>query len=678
MTHAIIDTRNLEYNRLQSSGGFARISANLPALEKTQGHTLQVTEEHASTYTGHMIELRSKNAATSFGGVPASDGEFIHAAKSYMQSMGSAVGFNAGAPIEFEGDSTVTRTSTDMRIVSLQQTINGIEVWGMEPKIWFHPDGSVDRMTGNTVSIAASQSAIPIVAPEIALQVAAKAAAAVHGKTDMLGINSELPELDLSQWTPHCTGQDSRAARITAFDNGPFEEIGTASLVYFYMGDQTRLAWRFIIAREFHVAQFLILVDADGPHSQNSATPEILYMRDMSSAAIGGQVYKHNPDESDYQRVDFPLPASAYPLPVPPDTPKDFPTPWTVVKNGRLSTEGNNTRGLNGTTRQPYSIAVKGDSGDFKPVKNTPEQYVTNIFFFCNYMHDFFLLLGFDEASGNFQVVDAPGVGKGNDPVYAYAHPGAVYGTANMATRADGKYGVMNMGLVTDTGRHTANDADVVFHEFVHGVSNRLVGGKRDAQGLNEEQSVSMGEGWGDFFALTIRNFSYPVERVVTGNYIVNNSAGIRQLPYDERYPGTFGDLGKGRGQVTGYPNLSYDEEHNVGEIWCATLMHMMRTVTKATGGDKARAYQLCWQAVVDGLKLTPKDPTFLTARNAIMKAWDAMQGKRITRAEYPAIQRAAWEAFAKFGMGVDAYCPNASLKGCVGSNAMPPDGWED
>ena len=50
-----------------------------------------------------------------------------------------------------------------------------------------------------------------------------------------------------------------------------------------------------------------------------------------------------------------------------------------------------------------------------------------------------------------------------------------------MLTLADGKQGLMNMGLVAGgVNRHTAFDSDVVFHEFTHGVSNRLVGGLLD------------------------------------------------------------------------------------------------------------------------------------------------------------------------------------------------------
>ena len=41
---------------------------------------------------------------------------------------------------------------------------------------------------------------------------------------------------------------------------------------------------------------------------------------------------------------------------------------------------------------------------------------------------------------------------------------------------------IMNMGLVTSTNRHTAFDSDVVFHEFMHGVTNRLVGGPLNAR----------------------------------------------------------------------------------------------------------------------------------------------------------------------------------------------------
>ena len=70
-----------------------------------------------------------------------------------------------------------------------------------------------------------------------------------------------------------------------------------------------------------------------------------------------------------------------------------------------------------------------------------------------------------------------------------------MFATANMTTPADGAAPVMNMGLVTDTNRHTALDAGVVIHEFSHGVTSRLVGGPLNNHALDAPQSGAMGEG---------------------------------------------------------------------------------------------------------------------------------------------------------------------------------------
>lgn len=678
---AIIDRRNLNYDRLAATGGTEELLNTLAKGSASVGSTLMMAEgRNVNVFTGHLTELRADGAPPSFTArTPESDGEYINVAKDYFRSVSAAVGFEPGIPIEFEGDSKVTTTSSNVRVVSLQQTLNGIEVWGMEPKVWFKPDGTIDRITGDTVSLNPKLPTKPTVAPAVALRVGAEEAAKARTKIDALGETFEIPSLDIAQWVPIQAEQDRRASKITIFDNGPFEDISTASLAYLYMGDHTRLTWRFIIAREFHGAQFLIFVEADA--KDNPTAPEILYCRDLTSMAIGGKVFTHNPDEGTFTRVSFPLPANLYPITSPvSNLPAGFPLAWTEVQNGHISTEGNNVRAFNGGTRQPFGIAAVNGGGEFNVAANTPDQYVVNIFFFCNYMHDFFLMLGFTEESGNFQMTNVTGQGHGTDPVHAFAHPTPVNGTANMTTRADGQYAVMNMGLVRSTGRHTANDADVVFHEFVHGVTNRLVGGIGDAQGLTEDQSVSMGEGWGDYFALSIINFSRASERFVTGTYVMNNNAGIRQRPYDGRYPGTFGDIGKSAGHVTGQGNedLDYTEVHGVGEIWCAALMELTRKVSAALG-DKNRGYQVTWQAVVDGLKLTPKNPSFLTARNAILGALAAMkQANRLTASDYAKVQRAAWESFAKYGMGFGASCPNASLIGCRGSNTLPPNGWED
>jgi extracellular elastinolytic metalloproteinase len=106
-----------------------------------------------------------------------------------------------------------------------------------------------------------------------------------------------------------------------------------------------------------------------------------------------------------------------------------------------------------------------------------------------------------------------------------------------------------------------------------------------------------MGEGWSDYFALTIQNFGKSVEKVVTGDWVVNDPNGIRGLKYDSNFPDRFDKIGTGR----------YNQEHNIGEIWCATLMEINRKIGKALGSQDL-GHQISWQIVVDGLKLSPSN----------------------------------------------------------------------
>ena len=166
--------------------------------------------------------------------------------------------------------------------------------------------------------------------------------------------------------------------------------------------------------------------------------------------------------------------------------------------------------------------------------ENAPEQLVLNVFSYCAAMHDTLYLLGFREADGNFQRSALGRGGRPGDSVLARVHPGVVWGTANMGTPADGSEPTMNMGLVTSTHRHTALDSDVVFHEYTHGLSNRLVGGPMDDTALDAVQSGGMGEGWSDFVACSM------LGKNVVGDWVVNRATGIRRHAYTEDYPGTY------------------------------------------------------------------------------------------------------------------------------------------
>jgi extracellular elastinolytic metalloproteinase len=258
-----------------------------------------------------------------------------------------------------------------------------------------------------------------------------------------------------------------------------------------------------------------------------------------------------------------------------------------------------------------------------------------------------FPMLGLRETDGSLQRDNAGGGGIAAAPVGARAHPGPVVGTANMFTPVDGSSPVMTMGLVRRTGRHTALDPSVVYHEYLHGVTNRLVGGPLNVDALDEPQSGGMGEGWGDYLACVI------IRTEVIGAWVVDRPGGIRGFPYDAEFPDDFGDLGSGR----------YTRVHAIGEIWCATLMEMTRRVGQP----------LAVQLVVDALKLSRANPSFLDMRDAILAALDGkLTAGQLDRAAHHAARRGIWTAFARFGMGPAADCVGATLLGVRADFALP------
>jgi len=431
-----------------------------------------------------------------------------------------------------------------------------------------------------------------------------------------------------------------------------------------------RLGWYAIFTRQTKFEQYAVIVSAD------RAAGEILYVRDMMHMVQArGNVFEFSPGIAGRRLLDFPRPIVDYPL-MPGAPLAAFPADWVAVDktvgNATGATLNFGTRSLTGT--------LNGNVVEFNPPNQFgDDQKLLNIFYFCNYMHDFLYILGFDEAAGNFQKVNFTHTGVAGDPVSALAHSGPVDGTANMSTAADGTPPVMNMGLVQRTNRHTAFDADVVFHEFTHGLTNRLVGGTRQGHTLDAQQSGGMGEGWSDFFALTIQNFfraqNGEAERVITGNWVVDNQAGIRSNPYDDRYPFTYGNVSSFPrfDPSTGQPDPNGEPDvHQTGEIWCAALMMMVRRMRAAMGD--VDGYRLGWQMVVDGLKLTPANPSFLDARDAILLALDHMlDQRRIPQGVHAAAQQAAFASFGRFGMGPNASSTDAGVDAIVEDVVLPP-----
>jgi hypothetical protein len=323
----------------------------------------------------------------------------------------------------------------------------------------------------------------------------------------------------------------------------------------------------------------------------------------------------------------------------------------------------------------------------------TPNSWQTNmdqsavqLFYFVNNWHDHLLAppIGFTPAAGNFQ---------GNDPVLAENLDGANTDTganaglpdgahidnANFATPPDGQSGRMQMFLWHQP--HTAfpnedpfiaamgsDEADIVYHENTHGLSNRLV---VDAQGnstLGGGQAGAMGEAWSDWYAMDYlvdqglqQDTSAPGE-VRIGNYVGWGNDLIRTQPIDcpvgstsSACPGgatghtggyTYGDYGHIIGQV---------EVHADGEIWSETLWDLRNVLGS----------QLSEQLITRAMELSPFNPSMLDERNAILQADEVDFGG--------AHQNTIWSVFANRGMGFFAGTLNGDDTQPVQDFSTPP-----
>ncbi len=299
---------------------------------------------------------------------------------------------------------------------------------------------------------------------------------------------------------------------------------------------------------------------------------------------------------------------------------------------------------------------------------------ITQLFYVCNWYHDETYRLGFTEEARNFQNVNFSGQGLGGDRVSAQAQDNADVNNANFTTAADGTRGKMQMYIFTGSNPDIdgALDNDVVVHEHTHGLSNRLHG---NASGLVLDIARGMGEGWSDFFALSMLttpadpvNGVYPTGTYVTYHHVSsptftgNNYYGIRRFPYAVKSalgangkphdPLTFADIDQtqidlsdgafARGPV-GSSNA--DEVHNIGEVWCSALWEVRARMMTRLGNEVGNRRML--QFVIDGMKLAPLNPTPLSERDAMISAALA-SGTAEDVADI-------WAGFATRGMGAGA-----------------------
>ena len=153
-------------------------------------------------------------------------------------------------------------------------------------------------------------------------------------------------------------------------------------------------------------------------------------------------------------------------------------------------------------------------------------------------------------------------------------------------------------------------DADIVFHEYGHGLTWRMIGSMSGPIG------GALGEGASDTLAFLINGDS------VVGEYAYSSAIGIRRYPY-EGYPLT-------------YIAVDGGEVHNDGEIYAA-IMWRLRGLYLANGltADDLLAD---W---VDSMNFIPSGPSYENMRDGLIASADSARDCLV------------WQAFAASGVGV-------------------------
>lgn len=192
-------------------------------------------------------------------------------------------------------------------------------------------------------------------------------------------------------------------------------------------------------------------------------------------------------------------------------------------------------------------------------------------------------------------------------------------------------------------------DNGIIAHEYGHGISNRLTGGPSQAGCLSN--SEQMGEGWSDWFALmmTMKSTDNANDSRGIGTYAIGepiSGTGIRPAPYTTNFAVngfTYGDTN----------NSGLSVPHGVGFVWATVLWDLTWAYVEKYGFDSDLLQgnggnNKVMQLVIDGMKLQPCGPGFVSGRDALLEADMLLTGGQD--------QCLIWEVFSKRGLGFGAF----------------------
>lgn len=279
---------------------------------------------------------------------------------------------------------------------------------------------------------------------------------------------------------------------------------------------------------------------------------------------------------------------------------------------------------------------------------------VVNVFYHHNVAHDLWYRLGFVEEAGAMQTSnfgrtarevegdpliglvqagaaggDTPGAQFGRNNAYIFPTPDGIPPWSGMFLFEPVR---LQFGVPCRDG---AFDANLIYHEYAHGVTDRWVGA--ESGNLDTRQGGAMGEGWSDFFALHYLHRNRLETGHAIGPYVTGSAyRGIRNYPISAVAPG-FGDIGY---------DIVGDDVHADGEIWAGTLWEIR------TEFARLRKTDFAVQLIADAMPIAGPVPSMLDMRDAILAADFARTGGENLSE--------LWKVFARRGMGASAFAVNA------------------
>ncbi len=594
----------------------------------------------------------------------------VQTAINHIQQHAHANGISSADVAELVVTDAYLSRRSGVTHIYVRQSINGIEVIGTEITVSIDASGRVlhmagiDRLVGTGVEIAS---------PEISAAASA----------DALARHNRLTPTTSFRVLENKAGVDRRV--MLSAGGVSLEPIRTRLVWHENENRTLRLAWEVGIYETnaqhyWHgyvdaqtgvvLAQSdLVVSDTFGPANADMASPSFAPIKDanlnpMMSAMVGSYKVYPMPIEAPIYAPVLP-PTDGRTIVANPDDVTASPFGWhdTNGVSGAefTTTQGNNVHAYTDLDANNSPDAGSSPNGGGSLVFNfpldlnqPPSAYrpaaVTNLFYWNNVIHDVLYHHGFDETSGNFQVNNYGNGGLGNDDVRAEAQDGSGTNNANFFTPADGSRPRMQMFVGTSPNPDVDGDFDngVIVHEFGHGISNRLTGGPSAASCLaNSEQ---MGEGWGDIYAMmmTMKAGDSRNDSRGMGNYLFGygaNGGGIRLAPYSTNFgvnSYTYGDTKPMRAV------------HQVGFVWATILWEVMWDMVDAYGFDPdlynaagTAGNQIVFRLVTEGMKYQPCSPGFVSGRDGILAAEQAIYGGTYASA--------VQAAFARRGLGYSA-----------------------